>query len=105
LGLRRGAVLRFPWFTSYSATPSHQALPWADDRTLPDREVRCAPQQNFLSIGSYGSKAADQSRQQFRSMSVLPPRADIVQVIPIDSSSTMMMCGGLSAGRQVSPER
>jgi hypothetical protein len=30
---------------------------WADDLTLPHHEVRCAPQQNSLSIGSYGSKA------------------------------------------------
>src|SRR5260370_12804997 len=35
---------------------------------------------------STASKAADQSRQQFRPMSALPPRADIVQVIPVANS-------------------
>src|SRR6266566_5397405 len=30
--------------------------PWADDHTLPHHEAYCAPQQNSLSIGSYGSK-------------------------------------------------
>jgi hypothetical protein len=32
-----------------------EPFPWADDHTLPHHEVRCAPQQNSLSIGSYGS--------------------------------------------------
>src|SRR6266436_2106565 len=32
-----------------------EPFPWADDHTLPHYEVRCAPQQNSLSIGSYGS--------------------------------------------------
>jgi hypothetical protein len=35
--------------------PSHRALPRADDRTLPHHEARCAPQQNSLSIDSFGS--------------------------------------------------
>src|SRR5215472_114471 len=28
------------------APPSHRALPWADDHTLPHHEVRCAAQQS-----------------------------------------------------------
>jgi hypothetical protein len=34
-----------------------EPFPWADDHTLPHHDIRCAPQQNSLSIGSYGSKA------------------------------------------------
>ena len=36
-----------------------EPLPWADEHTLPRHEVGCAPQQNSLSIGSYGSCAPD----------------------------------------------
>ena len=32
-------------------------FPWADDHMLPHHEVRCAPQQNSLLIGSYVSRA------------------------------------------------
>src|SRR5262249_29475652 len=32
-----------------------EPLSLGDDHTLPHHEVRCAPQQNSLSIGSYGS--------------------------------------------------
>src|SRR5262249_40953776 len=30
-------------------------FPWPDDRTLPHQGGRCAPQQNSVSIGRYGS--------------------------------------------------
>jgi hypothetical protein len=42
----------FAGLPAYSATLSHGA----DDHTQPHHEARCAPQQNSLSIGSYGSK-------------------------------------------------
>src|SRR6476660_5221696 len=32
-----------------------EPFPWADDYTLPHHEGRCAPQQNSVSIGRYGS--------------------------------------------------
>src|SRR5262249_4773502 len=35
-----------------------EPLSLGDDHTLPHHEVRCAPQQNSLSIGSYGSNSA-----------------------------------------------
>src|SRR5260221_2234646 len=38
-----------------------EPFPWADDHTLPHHEVRCAPQQNSLSIGSYGSWLCENS--------------------------------------------
>src|SRR5262249_18282923 len=32
-----------------------EPFPWADDHTLPHHEGHCAPQQNSLSIGRFGS--------------------------------------------------
>jgi hypothetical protein len=68
-------VLRFRCFTGYSATPSHQALPRADDHRLPHHEVRCAPQQNSLSIGSYGSISTLLAEATRPFMSAVPPIA------------------------------
>jgi hypothetical protein len=43
--------------------------------TLPHRGVRCAPQQNSLSIVSYGHKPRSRSEPGGRSMSAVPPIA------------------------------
>ena len=37
--LRLDRLLRLRWLTACGATPSHPALPWADDHTLPMRPV------------------------------------------------------------------
>jgi hypothetical protein len=60
-----GALLRFGFFVLLCCVFAGLRLitqrrltepfAWADDFTLPHREVRCAPQQNSLSIGSCGS--------------------------------------------------
>src|SRR5262249_54694069 len=54
----RLAVLRFRGLSAYCGTPSHVALPVANNLSLPHREGRCAAQQKSLSIGSYGSTTA-----------------------------------------------
>ena len=77
LELCRAAALRFRWFTAHSSTPSHRALPWADDHTLPHHEVRCAPQQNSLSIGSYGSLASKAAEAVRPCNSAPLPKADV----------------------------